>query len=137
MGKDGFLDQRTTLQLEGFLRRRRTKLSEQLHSLGQTTSTGVDPGADQGDRAATTSTHELNAARLDRLRGQLRALDLALVRLGAGTYGACDDCGEFIGLVRLQALPFTRRCRSCQGRTETATERLDRAVRMAPVESTD
>jgi DnaK suppressor protein len=41
------------------------------------------------------------------------AVDLALARLGAGTYGVCESCGGPIAPERLDALPTTRTCISC------------------------
>jgi RNA polymerase-binding transcription factor DksA len=37
----------------------------------------------------------------------------ALVRIDAGTYGRCEECGEMIAKPRLQALPYTRHCIEC------------------------
>jgi DnaK suppressor protein len=51
----------------------------------------------------------------------------ALARLEAGSYGACNECGEEIAEKRLRALPFAPRCRNCQEAFE-ASEQSHRAV---------
>lgn len=45
-------------------------------------------------------------------------LDEALQRLDEGTYGICEDCETPISPARLRALPFARRCVSCQEQFE-------------------
>lgn len=50
---------------------------------------------------------------LEEAREQLDALDDAAMRVDAGTYGACDRCGDEIAAERLAALPATRTCVEC------------------------
>jgi DnaK suppressor protein len=57
---------------------------------------------------------------------QLRLVDEALTRLGAGTFGACQACGEPIAVKRLLALPWARYCLSCQ---DTVGQEMDKAWR--------
>jgi len=44
----------------------------------------------------------------------LQAIDEALVRIDKGTYGVCRDCGEPIAPARLEAIPWTRVCKTCK-----------------------
>jgi DnaK suppressor protein len=60
-----------------------------------------------------------------RLRGRERhfidKIEVALRKLDAGEFGVCEDCGEPIGLKRLEARPETTlciRCKEDQERTE-------------------
>lgn len=48
----------------------------------------------------------------------LPALERALAKIDAGTYGVCDDCGEAIAPDRLQAAPGATRCVECQRAAE-------------------
>ncbi|WP_308257597.1 TraR/DksA family transcriptional regulator [Pseudonocardia lacus] len=48
-------------------------------------------------------------------RRDLAALDRALERLAAGTYGRCLSCGAAIGAARLEALPAAETCIACAG----------------------
>lgn len=43
----------------------------------------------------------------------LTAIEEALQRIEAGTYGTCTECGEAIKKTRLNALPFTGLCIRC------------------------
>jgi DnaK suppressor protein len=53
--------------------------------------------------------HGLEARR----KARLRAIDAALVRIGAAEYGFCENCGNFIGFGRLDADPCVVRCVDC------------------------
>jgi DnaK suppressor protein len=44
----------------------------------------------------------------------LQAIEEALIRIEKGTYGACRDCGEPISEARLDAIPWTRVCKTCK-----------------------
>ncbi len=44
----------------------------------------------------------------------LQAIEEALVRIDKGTYGVCRDCGEPIAPARLEAIPWTRVCKTCK-----------------------
>jgi RNA polymerase-binding transcription factor DksA len=46
---------------------------------------------------------------------ELRAIDAALARIEAGTYGTCAECGEPIESRRLEAVPHTATCSACAG----------------------
>lgn len=45
--------------------------------------------------------------------GRVRAVQAALERLAGEDFGWCEDCGEFIGLKRLDLDPTLRRCVEC------------------------
>ena len=44
----------------------------------------------------------------------LQAIEEALQRVEAGTYGLCRDCGQPIADARLDAIPWTRVCITCK-----------------------
>jgi DnaK suppressor protein len=44
----------------------------------------------------------------------LQAIEEALKRIDAGSYGICRDCGEPIAEARLRAIPWTRVCIKCK-----------------------
>jgi DnaK suppressor protein len=54
---------------------------------------------------------------LDRLDGrakaEIEAIDEALVRIDAGQYGRCEQCGKDIPQSRLEALPMAAMCMAC------------------------
>jgi RNA polymerase-binding protein DksA len=43
----------------------------------------------------------------------LDQVNAAIERIGAGTYGICQQCGHTIDGQRLQAIPYTSRCIDC------------------------
>jgi RNA polymerase-binding protein DksA len=43
----------------------------------------------------------------------------ALARISNGSYGVCVDCGDDIGVKRLEAYPTAKRCIRCQTHHET------------------
>ncbi len=45
-------------------------------------------------------------------------IDEALQRIKEGVYAQCEDCGCIISSVRLNALPFARRCIKCKSISE-------------------
>ncbi|WP_052460462.1 TraR/DksA family transcriptional regulator [Microbacterium gorillae] len=47
---------------------------------------------------------------------ELAAIAAARVRMDAGEYGVCIDCGRAIPVARLRARPFATRCVACEER---------------------
>jgi DnaK suppressor protein len=56
----------------------------------------------------------------------LSEIDAALQRLGEGSYGTCERCGEPIPWQRLEVLPMTRLCTPCQYLAESGRSRSPR-----------
>jgi len=50
---------------------------------------------------------------LDRLAAQLDAVEGAMARLDAGTYGTCEQCGEPLTSSALEGDVTASRCASC------------------------
>ena len=104
---------------------------------------GDGPG-DVFDVASVDRTRELQALLTHRDRDKLIAIDHALARLDAGDYGICGECEEEIAEGRLELLPFTRLCVTCQAARERADAQhrpLGAAVRpaldLSPLETDD
>lgn len=51
------------------------------------------------------------------LRETLTEVEHALEKLGSGTYGTCERCGQPISEARLQAKPAARYCIECASRS--------------------
>lgn len=73
---------------------------------------------DRGDEANTEQWREANAAVIGHHEDEIQGIQAALSRLASGTYGLCVDCGEPIGINRLQAWPSANRCLDCQAKVE-------------------
>jgi DnaK suppressor protein len=72
----------------------------------------------EDSRAQVASARDLEFAIGEHETATLAELDSALLRLDAGTYGACMDCATAIPEARLKALPAAPRCLDCQEKTE-------------------
>lgn len=48
-----------------------------------------------------------------KLRDTLQEVEDALEKLAGGRYGTCENCGQPIDPVRLEAMPATRYCINC------------------------
>jgi DnaK suppressor protein len=70
-----------------------------------------------GSQAAAAShvfEQQRDLALRDHNRQHLAAIDAALARLDAGTYGGCTSCHQPIAPARLEALPWAALCIECQ-----------------------
>ena len=77
-------------------------------------------GRDSYDIASDERDREINLLLGDRDRKKLQQVDDALSRLESGEYGECEECGGEIAPGRLEAMPFTRLCVTCQSEFEQA-----------------
>ena len=89
---------------------------------GGTTSRG-DVAAEhfahaEDSHAQVTSERELEFAINEHEMAELAAIDEALARIKAGTYGHCTDCDATISEARLRVAPEAARCISCQEKFE-------------------
>jgi RNA polymerase-binding protein DksA len=70
-----------------------------------------------GSQAAAASQvfeQQRDLALREHTRTALAAVEAALARLDAGTYGACTACGRDVPPERLEALPSAALCIDCQ-----------------------
>jgi RNA polymerase-binding transcription factor DksA len=94
---------------------RRDELKERLARLDGEARRATEPLlADFAEQAVQRENDEV----VDRLReataADLRSISLALTRLENGTYGVCIDCGKRIESARLEVMPASPRCMSCE-----------------------
>lgn len=74
--------------------------------------------ADAGDEAVASLVADLDAAAIERDVREVRAIEAAVARIKAGTYGVCQECGLSIPLGRLLAEPAATHCLACAQRYE-------------------
>ena len=76
------------------------------------------PGQMTYGSQAAAATHvfeqQRDLALRDHNQQHLAAIDAALGRLDAGTYGRCTSCGRPVAPERLEALPWAAHCIDCQ-----------------------
>ena len=85
-----------------------------------------DEGMDAYDLASEERDRDISLILSDRDRLKLQAIDDALERIKAGSYGLCEVCELDIAEERLKALPFTRLCISCQSDQEREAKQMRR-----------
>jgi RNA polymerase-binding protein DksA len=66
------------------------------------------------DTATVTYDREMDYTLEDNSEAVLAAIDKALRKIEAGTYGICERCGRPIGEERLDALPYVELCIECK-----------------------
>jgi DnaK suppressor protein len=70
------------------------------------------------DVATDTFDRELDYSLEENSEQVLHAIDDALERIAAGTYGICQSCGQQIAEERLEAIPYAKLCIDCKRREE-------------------
>ena len=75
-------------------------------------------GDDQADAGSKNFEREHEMSIAANAREMLLQSERALARIAAGTYGACETCGEPIGKARLQVFPRATLCVSCKQKQE-------------------
>jgi DnaK suppressor protein len=73
-----------------------------------------DFGRDEGDRANFSQSKEMTFRQKAQDRGLLVMVEGALSRIENGTFGECMSCGQEISSKRLDAVPWSRYCITCQ-----------------------
>jgi DnaK suppressor protein len=63
-----------------------------------------------GDTPSAMHDRALEAGLEESAQQTLLEIDAALRRIGEGSYGVCEACGEPIGALRLSAIPWARLC---------------------------
>jgi len=74
----------------------------------------IEKTPDALDEVQLAGERELAIRNLDRESSLLRNVRSALARIADGTYGVCLHCEEDIKPKRLEAVPWTKFCISCQ-----------------------
>jgi DnaK suppressor protein len=89
-----------------------------LHSLDELTQQAQIPaheyGKDEGDRARSSHEKELLSRQVVQMRSRLNLIERALGKVNEGSYGQCSNCGDGINPKRLEAIPWTSYCVTCQ-----------------------
>lgn len=77
-----------------------------------------DPTVDLADKAANSYTKEFLFGQTNTDRTILQLIDEALRRIQTDEFGLCVNCQEEVNQKRLEAVPWTRHCISCQEKHE-------------------
>jgi DnaK suppressor protein len=87
--------------------------SAALRSGAQLPSGGISFGKRVGEGTSIAIERFTDVAIHDQILHQQAAVDAALERLDAGTYGTCQRCGRAIPEERLEYIPWAASCVTC------------------------
>lgn len=73
---------------------------------------------DRGDESVAALLTDVGQAEVSRDLAELRALEVARMRMDGRTYGICSECNTEIDFARLRANPAAMRCVACQSQFE-------------------
>lgn len=114
-------------QLEARLRERlqslRSRMSTQLDGLSRAEHAREVLLQDGDDGPQRDADREVDFAMTDREGAEFAAIEQALARLAAGTYGECADCGAEVPYARLALEPQALRCVACESVRERTAPR--------------
>jgi DnaK suppressor protein len=108
--------------LEKFKTQLMEKRDAILNEAGKTLSEMTDQNSnvpDPNDRATIESDRSFELRIRERERTLLGKIEEALERVEEGSFGICEECGEDIGMKRLEARPVTTLCIDCKTLQET------------------
>jgi len=77
-------------------------------------SAGGEPHGDPVDMAAEEAIATVQTRLKQTDSKLLRAIQDALMRIRQERFGTCEECGQLISKVRLEAVPWARYCRDCK-----------------------
>lgn len=71
-------------------------------------------GGDVVDFASDSTAEVLSAQLAEAESRELTNIELALLKIKKNCYGQCEECGNYIAVARLEALPYAPYCIECQ-----------------------
>lgn len=109
-------------RLEYYKKKLSTRREELMKTIARTEEEGRqaddDPTVDLADKAANSYTKEFLFGMTNTDRTILNMIDDALKRIRINDYGTCANCQEEMQQKRLEAVPWTKHCISCQEKLE-------------------
>jgi DnaK suppressor protein len=102
-------------RVASLLRLRREALSAELDRLVAPPEAGASVafGKRVGDGTTEAVERITSTATARSIFASIEAIDSALAKIEAGTYGVCETCGAAIPMARLEALPASSLCVQC------------------------
>ena len=113
------LDKKTIERLRKILLKEREEIIGDVKQISESSQeVGQDGIQDIGDEAANVYNKQILLTLNENERMRLREVDEALDRIKSKTYGVCEECGEPIGLRRLEVKPVAKYCVPCKTKQE-------------------
>ena len=109
-------------RLDYYKKKLQTRRDELMRAIARTQQEGreadEDPTVDLADKAANSYTKEFLFGQTHNDRAILQLVEDALDRIKDGSFGECASCHEDLQQKRLEAVPWTRYCITCQEKKE-------------------
>jgi DnaK suppressor protein len=116
--KKGF-DRKTIERFKKILLKEREEIIGDVKQIYESSqAVGQDGIQDIGDEAANVYNKQILLTLNENERLRLKEVDEALDRIETGTYGICEECGEPIGLKRLEVKTVAKYCVPCKTKLE-------------------
>ena len=113
------LDKRTIARFRKLLLKEREEIiGDVKQSYESSQEVGQDGIQDIGDEAANVYNKQILLTLNENERMRLKEVDEALDRIASKIYGTCEECGEPIGLKRLEVKPVAKYCVPCKTNLE-------------------
>jgi len=113
------LDKRTIERFRKLLLKEREEIiGDVKQSYESSQEVGQDGIQDIGDEAANVYNKQILLTLNENERMRLKEVDEALDRIASKIYGTCEECGEPIGLKRLEVKPVAKYCVPCKTKLE-------------------
>jgi DnaK suppressor protein len=113
------LDKRTIQRFRKVLLKEREEIIGDVKQIYESSQeVGQDGIQDIGDEAANVYNKQILLTLNENDRMRLKEVDEALDRMASKTYGTCEECGEPIGLKRLEVKPVAKYCVPCKTKLE-------------------
>ena len=109
-------------RLDYYRKKLQTRRDELMRAIARTQQEGreadEDPTVDLADKAANSYTKEFLFGQTHNDRAILQLVEDALGGIKDGSFGECASCHEELQQKRLEAVPWTRYCITCQEKKE-------------------
>jgi RNA polymerase-binding transcription factor DksA len=112
------MDEKDMERLKDILLRQRLEIYDRLHGLESEWVTLSEHDIEREEEAQKADLTALFDQLDDLKKQEIENIDLALTKMTAATYGACEMCRKPISLKRLEALPAARFCKRCARKAE-------------------
>ena len=113
------LDRKTITKFKKILLKEREQIVGEVKQIVESSKEmGQDGIQDIGDEAANIYNKQVLLSLNENERLRLQEVDESLDRMENRTYGICEECGELIGLKRLEVRPVAKYCVPCKTKLE-------------------
>ena len=113
------LDKKTIERFRKILLKERERIIGDVKQMDESSKEmGQDGIQDIGDEAANIYNKQILLSLNENERMRLQEVDESLDGIENGTYGICEECGEPIGLKRLEVRPVAKYCVPCKTKLE-------------------